>query len=327
MDKDIKELLENNSKDNMPDLWDKIESKIESKNKINKKKFLEVAAVIAVVFSMVLMINILNEALPENEEVVLMDEGINEAIDNGTEASANDEKDILMGGEGAISDGLYSSMEEKILRDELDNKIVFGDIDLEKVLDNKILVDGLGINNQYSEHNAISNYKESDSIIYGKVKSVKSYVGEGLEIKSDIYIQVIEDYKNNIEKYEIIKVNSNGGEVSYDEFISKLDKGSDLKKKYEKSENESKIFMQLSHDGSPQYKVGDYVLVNLMYGIEYGDTSEGQKYIYDSFIKQYVDPNTEEVFKYHDENLDDAEHKLIKENITTLDALKNKYKE
>lgn len=332
MDKDIKEILENNSKDNMPDLWDKIESKLENKNKINKKRFLAVAAVIAVVFSMVLMRNVLNEVLSENEEVVLMDEGINEAIDNGTdggvdrgiEGSVNDEKDILMGGEGAISYGLYSSMEERILKDGLDNKGVFGDIDLEKVLDNKILVDVLGINNQSSEHNAMSNYKESDSIIYGKVKSVKSYIGEGLEIKSDIYIQVIEDYKNNIEKDEIIKVNSNGGEVSYDEFISKLDKGSDLKKKYEKKENKSKMFIQLGDNNIPQYTAYEHVLVyvdKVNKGESYSGDNEDVTETYEAVIKQYVNPNTKELYKYNYSN-ENGKHNLKKESIDNLDNFK-----
>lgn len=334
MDKDIKELLENNSKENMPDLWDKIESKLENKNKINKKRFLAVAAVIAVVFSTVLMRNgnVLNEVLPENEEVVLMDEGINEAIDNrtdggvgrGTEGYVNDGKDILMGEEWPISDGLYSSMEEKILKDGLDNKRVFGDIDLEKVLNNKILLDGLGANNQSLEHNAMSNYKESDSIIYGKVKSVKSYVGEGLEIKSDIYIQVIEDYKNNIEKDEIIKVNSNGGEVSYDEFISKLDKGSDLKKKYEKKENKSKMFIQLGDNNITQYTAYEHVLVyvdKVNKGESYSGDNEDVTETYEAVIKQYVNPNTNEVYKYNYSN-ENGKHNLKKESIDNLDNLK-----
>ena len=212
---------------------------------------------------------------------------------------------------------------------------ILDEIDLDKIGEDKILVGGL---NRCST-SPIDYYEDSYAIVYGKVKNVKSYVsdwpglkddntdgGDWLGIESDIEIEVIEDYKDSIEKGDSITFKSSAGEVSYDELIPELGEKTFLRKEYEKSENESKIFMQLSRDGSPQYKVGDYVLVNLMYGIEYGDTSEVQKYIYDSFIKQYVDPNTEEVFKYHDENLDDAEHKLVKESITTLNDLKNKYK-
>lgn len=178
-------------------------------------------------------------------------------------------------------------------------------------------------------------YENSYAIVYGKVKNVENRYwpqrkddnillgGESL-IESNIEIEVIEDYKNSIEKGEIITVENNGREVIYDELTPKSGDTIRLKKEYENQENKAEIFTEFVSNDS-YYRVGEDVLVYLSYYTEYGDTSEVHNY--NAFIKQYVDPNTEEVYRYVYKNLSENEQINVRENITTLDDLRNKYKE
>lgn len=175
-------------------------------------------------------------------------------------------------------------------------------------------------------------YENSYAIVYGKVKNVENIYwpprkddnillgGESL-IESNIEIEVIEDYKNSIEKGEIITVENNGREVIYDELTPKLGDTIGLKKEYENQENKAEIFTEFVSNDS-YYRVGEDVLIYLSYDTESGDTS-GIK-TYHVSIKQYVDPNTEEVYRYVYKNLSENEQINVRENITTLDELRNK---
>lgn len=285
MDKDIKEILENNSKDNMPDLWGKIESKLYDKKKRNKKRLLAVAAIITVVFSTRLINSryITNNDIAENKEA-----------------------------------DLTESMEISVIED----------LDLDKLLADKVMVGGLVLNNmEYSDIRTVNYDEDSYAIVYGKVKDVKSYVSDGSLIISDINIEVIEDYKNNLAKGETITIGSFGGEVTYEEFISKADENIIWRNEYDKIEDKSKMFIQLDRNNIPQYRKGEYVLVYLYKTNKETYYSEKDEMIiqppscdYGAYIKQYVNPNTKEVYEY---KYDYEKDNIIKENITTLDEIGN----
>lgn len=77
---------------------------------------------------------------------------------------------------------------------------------------------------------------------------------------------------------------------------------------------------------SDKVRLGGLALYNMEYSdsraVNYEEESYGiiepPTYDYGAFIKQYVNPNTKEVYEY---KYDYESDKLIKENITTLDNL------
>lgn len=207
---------------------------------------------------------------------------------------------------------------------EIANKIeVLEDLDLEKVLKDKIVL-GSAFENSYADDSKFINYEtESEAIVYGKVVDVNSYVRFGHMIYSDITIEVIDDYKNNISKGSNITLGVHGGELSYYDFIEQSDSELVNKRNYNNVEDKSKKIIE-TWEGIPIYRVGEYVLVyaNSIASDEYFKNNPDQNISYEYYpLKQlYVNPNTREVFEY---KYDYENNKLIKEYVKSLDSLKN----
>lgn len=277
MDNDIKNLLKDYSKDNMPDLWDSIENKLYYKKKKRNKELLAIAVSIAIIFTMSITYkNIF--------------------------AKNNISKD-------------------KTIEYEIANKIeVLEDLDLEKTLKDKIVL-GFNSNYSYANDSRFINYEaEAEVIVYGKVVDVKSYVKFGGMIYSDITIEVINDYKNNISKENTITLGVHGGELSYNDFIAQADSQLVDKRGYNNIEDKAKKFIE-TWEGTPVYRVGEYVLVyaNAIANDENYKKNPDKSISYEYYpLKQlYVDPNTREVFEYKYEK----EDRLIKNVIKSLDSL------
>lgn len=285
MDNDIKDLLKDYSKNNMPDLWGKIEDKLDNKKNKKNKKMLIIAASIGIIFTMGLIYKNL-----------------------GLKSSINNEE---------ISENTNSNL-------EISNKIeVLDDLDLEKVMKDKIVL-GRSLENSYADDSRFINYEtEAEAIVYGKVINVKSYVKFGNMIFSDITIEVINDYKKNIEEGTKIVLGVSGGELSYYEFIEQANPELVEKRGYNNIEDKTQKFIE-TFEGVPIYRVGEYVLVyaDSIANDEYykKNLDESIRYEYYPLKELYVNPNTKEVFEYE---LDYENNKLIKKYIKSLDSLEN----
>lgn len=295
----------------MPDLWGKIESKLEDKKKKNNKKILAVAASMAIIFT----IGIAAKSILINDNNIKAENNINK--------DAPVEEDEI-----AAADGSETSINIEVLPD----------LNLEDILKDKI-VESYGISNAYIARD-IDIEKESAAIVYGKVTEVKSYLQDNM-INSYLSIEVIKDYKGNIKEGEKITVGSSGGEMFLEEYNKESSYPYILSSEAENGKDEGKrvVFGEKKSDGYkiialskgvPQYREGEYVLVYLFEIDKEGYYSwKDEKYyeppavdygIYSSG-KLYVNPNTGEVFNY---TYDYISEKLIKEKVTTLDALENR---
>lgn len=207
---------------------------------------------------------------------------------------------------------------------EISNKIqVLEDLDLEEITKDKIVL-GLFSENNYANDSKFTNYEtEAEAIVYGKVINVNSYVIFGSMVYSDITIEVIDDYKNNISKGSNITLGVHGGELSYHEFIEQADSELVSKRNYNNIEDKNKKVIEI-WDGVPAYRVGEYVLVyaNSMANDEYFKNNPDENISYEYYpLKQlYVNPNTKEVFEY---KYDYENNKLIKEYVKSLESLAN----
>lgn len=281
MDKDIKDLLKNNSKDNMPDLWGKIESKLQEKKGRKSRWFLTLVAAIVIIFTIGVI----------NKSGFLNNNGLNQ---------------------------------QKVEADEI---TVLEDLNLKEIVEGKLRASGYSGSNEtsYTEVEETSFEAKSSSIIYGKVIDVKSFAEDDL-ISSDIEIEVIKDYKNNISEGEKILLGSMGGEVTVEEYIKNASEINIWRNEYDKVEDKSKKIIALDN-GVPQYREGEYVLVYLFkFNKEVYYSEKEERLIepptadYGAYEKLYVNPNTEEVYKYiYDYNSDE----LIKENVSALDFFEN----
>lgn len=281
MNKDIKDLLKNNSKNNMPDLWDKIEIKLKDKKRRNPRSFLAIAAIIIVVFTVGVI----------NKNNFLNNNGLDQ---------------------------------QKV---EIDEITVLKDLNLKEILEDKLRTGNyLGTREtSYTNIEETSIDEKSSSIIYGKVIDVKSFAEDDL-ISSNIEIEVIKDYKNNISEGEKILLGARGGEVTLEEYIKNASEVTIWRNEYDKVEDKSKKIIALD-EGIPQYRQGEYILVyvfKLNKEVYYSEKEE--RFIepptadYGAYSKLYVNPNTEEVYKYiYDFN----SNELIKEHIDTLDSFEN----
>lgn len=282
MENDIKDLLNDYSKNNMPDLWDKIENKLDNKKKNRYKKILIIAASIGIVLT--IGVTYKNFGVKNNKNI-------------SEDTNSNPE--------------IASEIE------------VLDDLDLEKVMSDKIVL-GRSLENSYAYDLRFINYEtEAEAIIYGKVVNVKSYVKFGGMILSDITIEVINDYKKNIEEADNIILGVSGGELSYYEFIEQADPGLVEKRGYNNIEDKTKNFIE-TRDGLPVYRVGEYVLVyaNSIANDEYyiKNPDESISYEYYPLKQLYVNPNTREVFQYE---LDYEDNKIVKKYVKSLDSLEN----
>ena len=207
---------------------------------------------------------------------------------------------------------------------EITNKIqVLEDLDLEEITKDKIVL-GLVSENNYANDSKFINYEtEAEAIVYGKVVNVKSYVRFGHMIYSDITIEVIDDYKNNISKGSNITLGVHGGELSYHDFIEQADSELVSKRNYNNIQDKNKKIIE-TWEGVPVYRVGEYVLIyaNSIANDEYfkNNPDENISYEYYALKQLYVNPNTREVFEY---KYDYKNNKLGKEYVKSLDSLKN----
>lgn len=277
MDNDIKGKLQEESKNNMPDLWGKIEGKLEDKKKRSSKKNLAIAASLAVVFT----VGIMGEVYLQRDEMIVENSIYNEV------ANEND-----------LYDKLYNKSELNIEEVE-----VLEELDLERILEDKIVV-SLNSNTSYSvDPNSIDYDAISDNIVYGKVTSVNSYVKFAGSIYSDMTVEVIEDYKGEFKQGDTFIMGDAGGEMTYEDYIAQMDPMRVEKFGYDKIEDKSKMFIDLS-DGIPMYREGEYVLVyvkaldNDEYYKERPELRANETYDYGVYKRLYVDPNTRDVFKY-----------------------------
>ena len=286
MDNDIKDLLRDYSKNNMPDLWDEIENRLNHKKKKRNKKALIIAASIGIIFTIGMTYKNLWEK-------------------NNT-------------GNGIIGESNNSKL-------DIANKIdVLEDLDLEKVIKDKIVL-GSALENSYADDSRFINYEtEAESIVYGRVINVHSYVKDGHMIYSDITIKVINDYRNNIQEGDKIILGVHGGELSYYDFIEQANPGLVDKRGYNNIEDKTKKFIE-TWNGVPVYRIGEYVLVyaNSIANDEYykNNTDENISYEYYPLKQLYVDPNTREVFEYIYNY--ESDNKLIKQYVKSLDSLEN----
>ncbi len=285
MEKDIKDLLKDYSKNNMPDLWDNIENKLDNKKSKKNKRIIAIAASIGIIITIGIIYN----------KFGLKGDMNNEMLSEDTNSNS-----------------------------EIASKIqLLDDLDLEKIMSDKIVL-GRSLENSYAYDLRFINYEtEAEAIVYGKVVNVKSYVKFGGMILSDITIEVINDYKKNIEEGDNIILGVSGGEISYYEFIEQADPGLVEKRGYNNIEDKTKNFIE-TREGLPVYRVGEYVLVyaNSIANDEYyiKNPDESISYEYYPLKQLYADPNTREVFEYE---LDYENNKLIKKYIKSLDSLEN----
>lgn len=283
MDNDIKDLLKDYSKNNMPDLWNEIENRLDNKKKKRNKNLLIIAASIGIIFTIGVTYK-------------------NFGVKNNINISEDSDSKI-----------------------EIANKIeVLDDLDIEKVMKDKIVL-GSAFENSYVDDSRFINYEtESEAVVYGKVVNVKSYVRFGHMIFSDVSIEVIHDYKNNISRGDSITLGVHGGELSYYDFIEQANSELVNKRGYNNMEDKTKKIIE-TWDGVPVYRVGEYVLVyaNSIANDEYykNNTDENISYEYYPLKQLYVDPNTREVFEYIYNY--ESDNKLIKQYVKSLDSLEN----
>lgn len=288
MDKDFKDKLKEESKNSMPDLWDKIECRLEVKDelksgedarkkKLNKKMFIAASFIFLLVISMMIK-NFINKGVDIAENSIYQQE------DNVEENESN-------------------QLSEFVLEDNSVEADILEDLNFQEYLEDKIVVSISGQNSYSVNPNSIDYIGISDNIVYGKVISVKSYVKFGSMIYSDMTIEVIEDYKGDFKGGDTFIMGSQGGEMTYDEYISQIDPMRVEKFGYDNVEDKSKKFTDL-RDGVPMYREGEYVLVyvssldNNEYYKENPELREQESYDYAVYKRLYVNPNTREVFKY-----------------------------
>lgn len=187
------------------------------------------------------------------------------------------------------------------------------------------IVLGESLENSYADDSRFINYEaEAEAIVYGKVVNIKSYVKFGGMIFSDITIEVINDYKNNITEGNRIILGVHGGELSYYDFIEQANPELVDKRGYSNVEDKTKKLIE-TWEGVPIYRVGEYALVyaNSIANDEYYKKNPDESISYEYYpLKQlYVDPNTREVFEYIYDY--ESDNKLIKEYKKSLDSLEN----
>ena len=289
MEKNLKDKLIEESKNNMPELWEKIENKLEPKKNSNKKKVLGFVASMAVILGISIM---LKNHLSTNE-IIALDSNEEEYSEEN-----NIEKNQL-----AVNDDLGNVNEENKYYDKIDKIEVLEDLDLQNIIEGNIVLN-LGIENSYSvDPNSINYMELSNNIVYGKITKVKSYVKFGSMIFSDMTIEVINDYKGGFSKGGTFIMGAHGGEMTYDEYISQIEPMRVEKFGYDKIKDKSKMFIEL-WDGVPMYREGEYVLVyvgsldNDEYYKEHPELRAQESYDYGIYKRLYVDPNSREVFNY-----------------------------
>ena len=280
MDKDIKKLLKENSKCNMPDLWDKIDKKIDDKKKRKNRIVINIVASIAIVFSVGYI---------------------------GLEFSKSNNK--------IISNSIVKTNEEKVNK----QVSVLSDIDLNKVLQDKIVINESQGNYNYYNLTEENYNNQSEVIVYGKVVNVKTYVKFDIKLYSDITVEVIKDYKNMLKESDTITICIRGGELTVEELINQLPEQYSINHGYNNIEDKSQKVIELN-GGIPVYRVGEYVLIYAN-SVD-NDNSEQANSInhdFDMLKGFYVNPNSEEIFEYKSDN----NYKVIKEHIGNLYELKN----
>lgn len=296
MDNYLKDRLKEESKNNMPDLWGNIESKLEDKEKVKKlndtrRKKARRNIIIAASFIVLLVGTIVTKSfINSNVELVentTLDQGGNEELEG---SNSNDKSES-------------NKVDEFALDDTRGNIEVLEELDFEKFLDDKIIVGMGGLNCYAADPNSIDYLGISDNIVYGKVTSVKSYVKFDSMIYSDMTVEVIEDYKGDFKEGDTFIMGSHGGEMTYADYISQIDPMRVEKFGYDNVEDKSKKFIDL-RDGIPMYREGEYVLVyissldNNEYYKDNPELREQESYDYGVYKRLYVNPNTREVFKY-----------------------------
>lgn len=294
MDDDLKNRLKEESKNNMPDLWSDIESKLECRKKNNNKKMISIAASVAAVF-------------------IIATTGRNILINEGNFKAAN-----------SINQEVQKDNDKGTLNDESTGIDVLPDLNLQEILEDKIVLGLSDENSYYSNVNSIDYSGISENIVYGKITEVKSYVKFGAKIYSDMTVEVIEDYKGGFKKGDTFIMGAHGGEMTYEDYISQIDPMRVEKFGYNRIEDKSKMVIDLG-TGVPMYREGEYVLVYVKsldkeeYYKERQDIREDESYDYGVYKRLYVNPNTREVFKY-EYKLDNTLEKI---KVGTLDDIEN----
>ncbi|MBM6838787.1 hypothetical protein H9X77_11250, partial [Clostridium saudiense] len=110
MDDDLKNRLKEESKNNMPDLWSDIESKLECRKKNNNKKMISIAASVAAVF-------------------IIATTGRNILINEGNFKAAN-----------SINQEVQKDNDKGALNDESAGIDVLPDLNLQEILEDKIVL-------------------------------------------------------------------------------------------------------------------------------------------------------------------------------------------
>ena len=322
MNNDFKDRLKEESKNDMPDLWDKIECRLEDKyeiqrisgtrqeNKRNRNIIIVASFISLLVVSMVIK-NFINSNV--------------EMVENSTlQQESNEEKNESLAEDNSENTSESNQVDEFALDDNIGESELLEDLNLQKFLEDKIIVN-IGDQNSYAaDPNSIDYLGISENIVYGKVTSVKSYVKFGSMIYSDMTIEVIEDYKGDFKGGDTFIMGSHGGEMTYDEYISQIDPMRVEKFGYDKVEDKSKKFIDL-RDGIPMYREGEYVLVyvssldNNEYYKEHPELRQKESYDYGVYKTLYVNPNTREVFKYEYK----PNNTLEKIKVGTLDDIEN----
>lgn len=301
MDNNFKDRLKDESKNNMPDLWDKIESKLEVKEDDDKvkgrwyEKKLKRNMLIAASFIVFLTVgtvakNFINSNIETAKNSTLQEdsyEGENESLVGNNNKNTSESNKVY----------------ESTLEDSSGKIDFLEDLDLQKYLNNKIVV-SMGSQNSYvADPNSIDYAEISDNIVYGKITEVKSYVKFGSMIYSDMTVEVIEDYKGDFKLGDTFIMGDHGGEMTYDDYISQIDPMRVEKFGYDNVEDKSEIFVDLWR-GIPMYREGEYVLIYVSslddeeYYKERPELREQESYDYSVYKRLYVNPNTREVFKY-----------------------------
>ncbi len=294
MNNDFKDRLKEKSKNDMPDLWSGIEGKLECKKKKNNKKIISIAASLAVVFIIA--------AIVRN---ILINEGNFKVANSIKQEVQKDNEEVAFDYESAYVD-------------------VLPDLDLQEILEDKIVLSFSNENSYSADVNSIDYSGISENIVYGKITEVKSYVKFGAKIYSDMTVEVIEDYKGGFKKGDTFIMGAHGGEMSYGDYIEQIDPMRVEKFGYDRVEDKSKMFIDL-RDGIPMYRKGEYVLVyvksldNDEYYKERPELREEESYDYGVYKRLYVNPNTREVFKYEYK----LNNTLEKIKVGTLDDIEN----
>lgn len=206
--------------------------------------------------------------------------------------------------------------------------------------------------------NSISYYKkfydnvdmfieDSSNIIVGEVISAVGTTNLDGNIYTDLDIKVKEVLDGNIKKNQTILLRSKGGEISYQDYVSKVDKNKLNKIGLTNEPNKNKATKIKSYvDGIEQYKKGDQVVLFLQEHnpvVEVNEEKDSLESIDQFYLthndylivgdvqgKFYYDETTNKVYRYKSKdswnefsNLKSAEDKELE---IDLDKLKVKFK-